>query len=187
MKRVLHPEELELWRKVAATVRPRPGTVHVPALPDAIRAPKELESSLAPKADPSKPPGAIVSAAAVEAFKPIEPNRKKRLVRERDDLEGRLDLHGLNHDQARSALTAFMQGASKRGHRAVLVITGKGRQGDGILRRFVPDWLGSPPLADLVAGLSPAHRSHGGEGALYVALKRRAPEKPLLSSLPIPR
>lgn len=57
--------------------------------------------------------------------------------------------------------------------RAVLVITGKGVGGDGVLRRRVPDWLAAPSLRDLIAGVSEAHRRHGGEGALYVALKRR--------------
>jgi DNA-nicking Smr family endonuclease len=58
--------------------------------------------------------------------------------------------------------------------RAVLVITGKGFLGDGILRRRTPDWLSSPSLRSVVAGVSEAHRRHGGEGALYIALKKRA-------------
>jgi DNA-nicking Smr family endonuclease len=53
------------------------------------------------------------------------------------------------------------------------VITGKGVGGDGVLKRRVPDWLAAPPLRDHIAGLSEAHRRHGGEGALYVALKRK--------------
>jgi DNA-nicking Smr family endonuclease len=52
------------------------------------------------------------------------------------------------------------------------VITGKGSSGDGVLRRRVPEWLSQPPLRQIVAGLSEAHRRHGGGGALYVALKR---------------
>jgi DNA-nicking Smr family endonuclease len=46
-------------------------------------------------------------------------------------------------------------------------------QGDGILRRSAPEWLAAPHLAEIVAGVSEAHRRHGGEGALYVALKRK--------------
>jgi DNA-nicking Smr family endonuclease len=56
----------------------------------------------------------------------------------------------------------------------VLVITGKGVQGDGILKRRAPEWLAVPHLSHIVAGISDAHRRHGGEGALYVALKRKA-------------
>jgi DNA-nicking Smr family endonuclease len=83
-----------------------------------------------------------------------------------------VDLHGLNQDQARSALTGFMLHAFAAHRRIVLVITGKGALGDGVLRRRVPEWLAEPPLRAVVAGLSEAHRRHGGEGALYVALKR---------------
>jgi DNA-nicking Smr family endonuclease len=42
-----------------------------------------------------------------------------------------------------------------------------------VLRRRVPDWLADPPIREHVAGVSEAHRHHGGEGALYVALKRK--------------
>ena len=68
----------------------------------------------------------------------------------------------------------FLVRAQAEGVRAVLVITGKGYQGDGILKRRTPEWLAEPPLRSVVAGVSEAHRRHGGEGALYVALKRRA-------------
>ncbi|MFI4936493.1 MAG: Smr/MutS family protein [Caulobacterales bacterium] len=63
--------------------------------------------------------------------------------------------------------------AVDEGWRSVLVITGKGALGDGVLRRHAPDWLAEPPLREHVAGISEAHRRHGGDGALYVALKRR--------------
>jgi DNA-nicking Smr family endonuclease len=42
------------------------------------------------------------------------------------------------------------------------------------LRRRTPEWLASPGLRTVVAGVSEAHRRHGGEGALYVALKKKA-------------
>jgi DNA-nicking Smr family endonuclease len=97
----------------------------------------------------------------------------RRLTRERDPLGPRLDLHGLDQDQARATLTSFLHRAHDEGWRAVLVITGKGTRGDGVLRRAAPEWLAAPGLRDLVAGVSGAHRRHGGEGALYVALRRR--------------
>ena len=108
-----------------------------------------------------------------EAVDAIEPNRRHRIAREREEIGGRIDLHGLTQDRARVALERFVQGAWAEGYRAILVITGKGVQGDGVLRRRVPEWLGAPNLAHIVAGISEAHRRHGGEGALYVALKRK--------------
>jgi len=53
------------------------------------------------------------------------------------------------------------------------VITGRGARGDGVLRRAAPEWLAASHLRPVVAGVSEAHRRHGGEGALYVALKRK--------------
>jgi DNA-nicking Smr family endonuclease len=105
----------------------------------------------------------------------IEPRRKHRIARERDPIGARIDLHGMAQEQARAALLAFLRRAQEEGYRAVLVITGKGAQGDGIIRRRTPEWLGDASLRDVVAGLSHAHRRHGGEGAFYVALKRKPP------------
>lgn len=97
----------------------------------------------------------------------------RRITRGRDAIAARIDLHGMTQDVARAALTTFVRRAVDDGWRAILVITGKGVGGDGVLKRRVPDWLGEPPLRDHVAGVSEAHRRHGGEGALYVALKRK--------------
>jgi DNA-nicking Smr family endonuclease len=83
-----------------------------------------------------------------------------------------LDLHGLSRAAAHERLIAFVQGRWAAGDRAILVITGKGSRGDGVLRREVPGWLAQPPLRDLVAGLSEAHPKRGGAGALYVVLRR---------------
>ncbi len=105
----------------------------------------------------------------------IEPGRLRRLERGRDAIAAVIDLHGLGQDDARRALTGFVERAYAQGRRSVLVITGKGPLGDGVLRRWTPQWLGEAPLCGLVAGLATAHRRHGGDGALYVALKRHTP------------
>jgi DNA-nicking Smr family endonuclease len=103
---------------------------------------------------------------------PIEPRRLRRLTREREELGPRIDLHGLSQDRARAALEVFLRQASADGWRAVLVITGKGLSGDGVLKRRAPDWLAEPGIRQFVAGVSEAHRRHGGKGALYVTLRR---------------
>ena len=100
----------------------------------------------------------------------------RRITREREGMGPRLDLHGLTQDEARVRLNAFLWRAHDEGWRAVMVITGKGSRGDGVLRRFTPEWLAAPDLRPVVAGVAEAHRRHGGEGALYVALKRKARE-----------
>jgi len=107
-------------------------------------------------------------------LQPIEPNRRRRLDLGREPMAARLDLHGLSRAAAHERLIAFVQSRWAAGARAVLVITGKGSRGDGVLRREVPDWLAQPPLRDIVAGLSEAHAKRGGAGALYVALRRQS-------------
>lgn len=122
------------------------------------------------------PPGPAKSKRKAPAPPPgaIEPNRKRRIERAREDIGARLDLHGMDQDRARAALHAFLLRAYADGLRAVLVITGKGALGDGILRRRTPEWLAEAPVRAIVAGVSEAARTHGGAGALYVALKRRS-------------
>ncbi|HVY33062.1 MAG TPA: Smr/MutS family protein [Caulobacteraceae bacterium] len=172
MKRGLRPEELKLWAIVAATVRPAAGR-SAPAEPPHSQAP----TAPGPPAPIAAPAPTVRSkprpAPAVSAPADIEPGRKRRIVRERDPIDRTLDLHGLDQDRARAALLGFLSHAQSQGERAVLVITGKGSRGDGVLRRHTPDWLADPSLRPVVAGWSFAHRRHGGEGAIYVALKRR--------------
>ena len=165
MKRPLRPEEQRIWSAVAATVHPLPGRGESkPAQPQTLDAPARIA--------PRRPASGPVSPR--EGVDDIEPRRKHRIARERDPIGARLDLHGMTQDVARAALTDFVRRAWEQGDRAVLVITGKGVTGDGVLRRRTPEWLGAPELAHIVAGISESHRRHGGEGALYVALKRKA-------------
>jgi len=168
MSRTLHPEERRLWSLVLATVRPAPGRAH----------PTEFAKALDAKAAPVSVPPQRERDRHPHPFKTppqdIEPGRKRRIVRGRDSLEARLDLHGLDQDRAKAVLLGFLTRAQADGYRAALVITGKGVQGDGILRRRTPEWLSDPTMRHVVAGFSPAAQHHGGDGALYVALKRRA-------------
>ena len=173
MKRQPRPEEVRLWAMVTATVRPAPGRAPVTPPAEETSEPavvaKTHTAPYAPAAHKAKPrPPAPPPPGA------IEPGRKRRLTRERDPIDLRLDLHGLDQDRARVVLRSFLARAQDEGVRAVLVITGKGVQGDGILRRRTPEWLAEPQLRSVVAGVSEAHRRHGGEGALYVALKRKS-------------
>jgi DNA-nicking Smr family endonuclease len=168
VKRPLRPEEQTLWAKVAASVRPAPGR-QVPvagaAEPSAApRAPQPERQAPAPR--PTHRPHHHHGSPDA-----IEPRRLRRLTRERESLGPRIDLHGLSQDQAQAALEAFLVRASADGWRSVLVITGKGFLGDGVLRRRLPDWLARPRIRALVSGVAEAHRRHGGKGALYLTLR----------------
>ena len=170
------PRGARLWAVVAATVRPFPGrSAHPPpAVATGKPAPMAAEvSSPQPQASIPPPPQRPAALPPPGPPQTLEPGRHRRLVSGRDTPAGIVDLHDLNQDQARARLTDYVRRAHAEGRRTVLVITGKGALGDGVLRRRAPEWLSEPPLRALVAGLSEAHRRHGGEGALYVALKRR--------------
>jgi DNA-nicking Smr family endonuclease len=165
VKRPLKPDEIKIWGMVSATIHPLPGRGTPTASQEAAKT--ETAARIAP------PKPAVRPGKPREVLDGIEPNRRHRIAREREDIGARLDLHGLDQERARISLESFLARAWNDGWRAVLVITGKGVQGDGILKRRAPEWLAAPHLAHIVAGISDAARHHGGEGALYVALKRR--------------
>jgi DNA-nicking Smr family endonuclease len=111
----------------------------------------------------------------------------KKIATGKIEIEGRLDLHGLRESEAHVRLRGFLRQAQAQGKRTVLVITGKGRDSDdphapfdfgheraprGILKRNVPRWLAEPEIAPLVVSYTTAHTRHGGDGALYVHLRR---------------
>jgi DNA-nicking Smr family endonuclease len=183
-RRTPDPDELRLWGFVTSTVRERLGDKVAkkrtkaqirPAKPVKVKGPQPTHlASIAPlRIDPAdlKPATVRVSKTAPGH---IEPNRRKRLIKEHDPIGARLDMHGFDQEQARPALEGFIRRAHADGHRAVLVITGKGKIGHGVLKKRTPEWLADPSLREMVAGVSQADIRHGGEGALYVALKRRA-------------
>ena len=176
-KRHLSEEERALWESVARQVKPlrkKPRlTKHTPspaAEPPAARpaaSPRPLTSVQAPK--PSKP--------ATPPLAPLGRREKSRLSRGRSEIDARLDLHGMTQSRAHRALHGFLHRAHSEGLTFVLVITGKGKVGGseaerGVLRRQVPRWLSLPEFRSLVVGFEEAHIGHGGEGALYVRIRR---------------
>ncbi len=99
-------------------------------------------------------------------------NQDKRTRRGRVEIEATIDLHDLNRDRARAALVKAIIRASNRNFKCVLVITGKGLRGEGVLRRNFPEWISQAPIRPIIATYAPAHIKHGGSGAWYVFLKR---------------
>jgi len=98
-----------------------------------------------------------------------------RLRRGRIPIDSRLDLHGFTQEEAYRALHDFLASSQAAGRRCVLVITGKGSRSDrgaGVLRAGVPSWLNRPPNRSRVLAFCHAAPAHGGEGALYILLRR---------------
>ncbi len=187
--RSLKPEERKLWDRVAATATPlRPNPTGQPeknVRPEDGKGPADAAPAMP---DIARPQPVARPAAKPRAPQPprLDARLHRRMRQGKLRPEARLDLHGMRLDQAHAALLGFVMRAHGRGYRQLLVITGKGRDGAddagpipesrGVLRRQVPHWLTMPPLAPLVQEVVPAHRSHGGAGALYVYLKK--PSRP---------
>ena len=107
---------------------------------------------------------------------------RKRLLAGKIQPESKLDLHGMNQEEAKRTVARFVLSSYGTGKRLILIVTGKGRekndagpipQRTGILRRSLQTWLDAPPIKDAVQYVSPAHDAHGGSGAFYVYLRRR--------------
>jgi DNA-nicking Smr family endonuclease len=176
-RRSLSREERVLWSTVTREVSPLHRLEPTEDAPAERGLPDDAPSA-APAPAAAKAPKAPAKAGT-PAPTPLDRRLRQRLARGRMEIDARIDLHGLTQAQAHEALVDFLRTASARGARIVLVITGKGgapRDGErGVLRRQVPSWLGSKVLREHVLGFAPAHVGHGGDGALYVRLRRRRP------------
>ena len=176
----LTPEDRRIWARVTGTVTPaKPKKAARIALATAGEVPPVPRTAPPSAKAPTRPAPAPTPAAPTPPRRvrghpeELEPRRQRRLSRERDPIEARIDLHGYGRFQAQDALTAFLLGAQARDYRAVLVITGQGRRGgSGVIRASVHEWLQAPALRGVVSGFAPAARHHGGDGALYVTIRR---------------
>jgi DNA-nicking Smr family endonuclease len=164
--RGLTEDEKKLWRRVAARVKTRR-----PLADDAGAPPPARARALAVRVEKT-PASAPAPATSRPSTQPQDRGAEKRVRRGRVEIGATLDLHGHNQETGRTALARFLSAAQARGARTVVVITGVGRSGQGILKRRLPEWLAERDLGPLVSGFAQAHRAHGGEGAYYVFLKR---------------
>jgi DNA-nicking Smr family endonuclease len=172
--RRLSEGEKRLWGLVARRAKPLAGRVQsepvIHAPPSQVKNPSVINPVQPPKPKPAAPARPIVHKGA--AIVPAERSNEKKVRRGQVAIAGRIDLHGLDQQQALQELSAFLNRVKMQGGRAALVITGKGRMGGGILRQRLPEWL-SGPCREGVSGFAPAHRRHGGDGAYYVFFSAR--------------
>lgn len=167
----LSDEDRVLWNLVARTAKPLPGKRPL------------AEPLVASQATPAGPEFAPAPAAASVARRgqhvshSLDGPSLDKLARGRLPIEGRVDLHGLTQVEAHQLLLGFLQRAHANRVRYVLIITGKGSGGEGVLRRHVPAWLSTTPFRAFVSSYDNAARIHGGGGALYVRLRRHGQQK----------
>jgi DNA-nicking Smr family endonuclease len=181
----LSGEDIALWEGVTRSVKPirkraakaQPATPkpagEIGDAPSAAKPARAARKPAAPEAAPVKPP----LSKSPPATAPLEKRLKQKIARGSQSIDARLDLHGHTQAEAHDALLRFLRRTQSRGGRLVLVITGKGgsagaRGEGGVLKRSGPLWLVLPECRDLVIGFDKAAISHGGEGALYVRVRR---------------
>ncbi len=179
-ERKLTHEDRIIWEKVARTVRRYSGK-DLPADPD-LTAALALVMDDAPRAtaESGQPGLSGLSPSPVrpkpeQRLHPIDKPVKRKLAKGHLAIDGRIDLHGLTQSEAHNLLFDFLVRAHQRGLRHVLVITGKGSSmgSQGVLKRAVPVWLAKPEFRFLVSGHEDAARTHGGDGAMYIRLRRQ--------------
>lgn len=182
-RRLVTQAEEKLWRLVTRDVAPLPGhelssdlpedeqAEPVPSAPPrALPQPAALPQRAAPVALPRLPPPELAHGNVAG----IDKRTAERMRRGQMPIEARIDLHGMTQDDAHNALNGFVARSHALGRRCLLVITGKGSRdvGTGVLRKNVPHWLNQRGLRERILAFSYAQPRDGGEGALYVLLKR---------------
>ena len=200
-KRPLTAEEAELWAfamreaKALRRERERNEAAAIRVHGDAVLpvAPAAQEISGKPRSLNKTAPAPPTSARHRPPILPKSPpplaryneRERRKLARDTALIDARLDLHGMRQREAHGALKRFLLGCLSRGDRHVLVITGKGAPSEsggadqhysaqerGVLRRLVPQWLAESELRGLVVSYTAASPRHGGDGALYVRLRK---------------
>ncbi len=168
-------DERALWRGFARGVKPLRRVV------------AEIDFDVAPEPVQRKPQPAQsirterTPAKGTPALAQFDRRLRQRVARGQAQIDARLDLHGMTQTQAHAALLHFLIQAQARDAKIALVVTGKGLGGPigsaaerGILRRQVPLWLSLPEFRRFIVSFEKAHGAHGGEGALYLRLRRRS-------------
>jgi len=175
-------DDEELWQRVTDTAEPlQKGKNRFINLPDPVEGPRReipRPEKKPPSAAPYQPE-ALIKAPSKPPVASFDRREARRLGAGRLSVDARIDLHGMRQREAYGSLKAFLARAQGQGHKHVLVITGKGGRRDhdgsferGVLNREVPRWLSEPDFRAWVVSFTSASKRHGGEGALYVRLRR---------------
>lgn len=183
--RGLTAEEAAIWAKVAATVTPIAGRAMPRAeqavpTPPAVKAPPVFTRPVKAKPSPIGTPRAAPPPSGAPAGPGLDSHWDRRFGRGAIEPDFTLDLHGHTLETAHSRLDAGLSQARAMGARVVLLIAGKDRgasaadRGDsrGAIRSKLLDWLAAGPHGGAIAAIRKAHRRHGGDGALYLVLRR---------------
>lgn len=177
--RGLTPEEAAVWARVASTVTPLDPARRRLA-PPAVKVSAPGTSAPQPATAAASAPGPSAPHRPIGAHG-LDTNWDRKLARGQASPDFTLDLHGCTLDAAHSRLLHGLAQARAMGARLVLLVTGRPRPADpadrmtrrGAIRAKVIDWLAASEHAHDIAAIRGAHPRHGGQGALYIVLKRK--------------
>lgn len=159
-------EEKRLWRE--ATKRDKK-----------FCAEAEEEISITETAPAKKPSATLPATKSSPGKRASHPPRvlslreAKKQLKAYPEVEATLDLHGLTRSEAFAQLRDFIAISQRRHRRHLLVVTGKGTGGAGVLKHALPGWLSEPPLAAEIVAIAQAAPEKGGSGALHVIVRKR--------------
>jgi DNA-nicking Smr family endonuclease len=183
--------DFNLWdeiRKTAVPIHPRKKSAAATKPQREGRAPAPPAKSPARNMPTQKQRAPPASVSRYE-LTGLDRRTAQKLTRGKLAIDASVDLHGLGVEAARHRLLRFLATARLRGHRTILVITGKGAspygsstlhgrthfdapERQGRLRRLLSQWIEEAEFRQHVTGFQPAHPRHGGGGAFYVRVRR---------------
>jgi len=187
--RGLSAEEAALWARVAATVKPLSRrSPESPPLGEVAAAQRQTEGERKTQPKPAqrlaagrlRQPSGLPLPPKGEDRLGLDSTWDRKLTRGTISPDFTLDLHGHTLASAHARLDHGLVQAKALGARVVLLITGKPRPAEaadrgerrGAIRAKILDWLAAGPHGSSIAAIRPAHRRHGGEGALYLILRK---------------
>ena len=182
--RGLSEDEAAAWEKLAASVEPlervREAKERFPSLRESAPETRPSSSPNQPRPNRSAPAPSPMPRSSANPRGNLDGHWDRKLKNGDIVPELTLDLHGHGLDAAYTRLMGGMAQARGMGARIVLVVTGKSRPVDpadrgtrrGAIRAKILDWLAASEHGEAIAAIRKAHRRHGGEGALYIVLRR---------------
>jgi DNA-nicking Smr family endonuclease len=177
---LLSDDDLMVWQYVTQSVEPLPERHLPPKLETKQAAPTPQKipniEDLLHKNTPPPPSKTKLEYIQHGENVGVDKATAKRLTGGKFTIEAKLDLHGKTQDAAFEALRLFIQSNYNNNRRNLLIITGKGPSNDGVLKNQVPRWLNTAGIREHTLMFSYAQPKHGGDGALYVLLKKKRAE-----------
>nr|WP_217905298.1 Smr/MutS family protein [Altererythrobacter lutimaris] len=185
-------EEAAAWAKLAQSVTPLEGKAAPKALEikaiaqvsghaDLLEAASHAVPIKRPRKAPVARPRTSMPAQQPSAHAGLDSHWERRFKGGGVQPDVTLDLHDHSLDAAYQRLMSGLDQARAIDARVVLLITGRPRPVDpadratrrGAIRAKVLDWIAASRHEGSIAAVRKAHQRHGGEGALYLVMKRR--------------